>query len=428
MLRDHIGFTLFMSLLLIAPKIPLKGHGGVERSSMSLGLAGLIIWFFAHPKKLFLFPRMGASHPLLLLVIFAIYAFVISLLSASIVSIAYAVQFLAYAVIGTILMRRYARSYIRADNRRAGLIFFGIAVIYAIGIIISLFTGPIYRFQTFWTVRSWGGFRIQQGVGFSEGQNMAGAVVAFFIAACIYLYRGKNWKRWILLCLLLFVLLTTLSRSAIISFVLALTIVLCLSNLRPFVQRGSIKVSVVKDAGFVASALGLLIIIIVLGIYLINKSFLPAVLSGLGLSSEHDLFVSSLVDRFHLWRWGLSSWASQNLLKMIFGGGFRSSMTISSYGTWHTAHNVYITILGDFGVVGLSIFLAALLGALWRYTRLFLTDKAGRFEKFGLMAVLALSIQNMTGEFFYSPVCLSLLIFTYAATIVKDNSECLTTL
>lgn len=417
MSRDHIGFALFMSLLLIAPKIPVKVPGGIEKSSISLGLAGLIIWFFAHPKKLFHFPRLDGFHPLLLLVIFAIYAFIVSLLSASIVSVAYAVQFLAYAVIGTVLMRRYARCYIRTDSRNASLILFGIAVIYAIGMLISLFTGPIYQYQTIWTARGWEGFHIQQGVGFSENQNMAGGVVAFFIAACIYMYRGKAWKKWLLLCVLLFALFATLSRSAIISFLLALTFVLCLGNLRPLVQRVSIKISVIKDTGFVMSALSFLIITVALGVYLTNKSLLSAILYGFGLSNEHGAFLHDLVARFRLWWWGLDTWASKSLLKMIFGGGFRSSMTISSYQTWHTAHNVYITILGDFGVIGLSLFLAAIFGAFLRYAHSFLTDKAGRLEKFGLMTVLALSIQNMTGEFFYSPVCFSLLIFAYAVIL-----------
>lgn len=111
-------------------------------------------------------------------------------------------------------------------------------------------------------------------------------------------------------------------------------------------------------------------------------------------------------------------WASGSLLKMIFGGGFRSSMAnITNIGAWHTAHNVYIAILGDFGVVGLALFLGALFVAFLRYTHLFLKDKAGRAERFGLMAVLALSIHNMTGTFFYSPICLSLLIFIFALTL-----------
>ena len=124
-----------------------------------------------------------------------------------------------------------------------------------------------------------------------------------------------------------------------------------------------------------------------------------------------------MTDRFDLWRGGLNNWASGSLLKMIFGEGFRSSMTISTTGAWGTAHNAYITMLGDFGVVGLTLFLAALFGAFFRYARLFLTDKAGRAERFGLMFVLALSIHNMTGPYFYSPICLSLLLFILAVTL-----------
>ena len=418
MLRNHIGFALFMSLLLIAPKIPLRIPGGAERSSVSLGLAGLMIWFLACPKRPFSFPRIGAWHPLFWILIFAIYAFVVSLLSGSIVSIAYSVQFLAYVVIGTILMRRYARSFISTNSRRARSIFFVIAVIYSVGMLISIFTGPIYPHQVLATHKHWGGFDIPQGVGFSEGQNMAGLVVMFFAAACIYVYRGKIWKKWILLSLLLFALVATLSRGAIFSFIMALGFVCCLDNVEPLVQRASVKVSVLKNIRFVALTFAALVITLIVAIHSTNKWLLPAILSGLGLTHQHSVVSTDMAARFSLWAWGLNTWASGDLLKMIFGGGFRSSMIVlADRGTWKTAHNVYITILGDFGIVGLTLFLAALFGAFFRYGRLFLTGKAGRIEKFGLFALLALSIHNMTGPYFYSPICLSLLIFTFAATL-----------
>lgn len=417
MLRNHICFALFMSLLLIAPKIPFKIPGGAERSSVSLGLAGLMIWFLACPKRPFSFPRIDALHPLFWIIIFSIYAFVVSLLSGSIVSIAYSVQFLAYAVIGTILIRRYEKNFMSTNRCDTNSIFFGIAIIYSIGMLISVFTGPIYPHQTIWTVRGLGGFYIQQGVGFSENQNVAGIVVVFFAAACIYMYRGKTWKRWILLCLLLLALLVTLSRSAIISFLLAFALVCCLDNLRPIVQSCEIKVSVLKNMGFVISALSFSATTFVLGIYCVKKSLLFAIFPFFDVTGKDALMASHMADRFNLWLWGLNNWASGSLLKMIFGGGFRSSMTISTIGTWHTAHNVYITMLGDFGIVGLTLFLAVLFVAFFRYARLFLTDKAGRAERFGLMSVLALSIHNMTGPYSYSPICLSLLIFTFAITL-----------
>lgn len=413
---NHTGFALFMSLLLIAPQIPIRIPGGIERSCVSLGLAGLIIWFFASSKRLFSFPRLSPSHPLFWIIIFAIYAFVVSLLSASMVSIAYSVQFLAYAVLGTILMRRYARDSMKTNASKTNRILFGIAILFSIGILVSVLTGPIYPHQKM-TAKMWGGFYIRRGPGFCGNANMAGAVVTFFIAACIYMYRGKIWKKWILLSLLLLALLATLSRGAIVSFIGALALVYCLACVEPLVQRASIKVSVLKNVGFVISALSLLLIAIVLGIYLLNKSFPLAILSGFGLSGEHGLISSDMAARFNLWWRGLNTWVSGSLLKMIFGGGFRSSMTIASTGAWKTAHNMYITVLGDFGIVGLALFSASLLAALWRYIRFFLVGKSGRLEKFGLMVVLAFCIQNTTEVFFYSPICLSLLIFTLAVTL-----------
>ena len=185
MSRNNIGFALFMSLLLIAPKIPLKIPGGAERSSVSMGIVGLVLWYLIYPKKMFCFPRISIFHPSFWIIMFAIYAFVVSLLSGSIVSIAYSVQFLAYAVIGTILMRRYAPSFISSNSRRARSIFFMIAVVFSVGILISVLTGPIYPHQVGATQRQWAGFKIQHGVGFSEAYNMAAPVVVFFLAACI---------------------------------------------------------------------------------------------------------------------------------------------------------------------------------------------------------------------------------------------------
>lgn len=157
MSRNHTGFTLFMLLLLVAPQIPIKLPGGSARSCVSLGLAGLVVWFLARPKRMLSFPRMSVSHPLFLIIVFAVYAFIVSLLSASIVSIAYSFHFLAYAVIGTILFRRYAENFVSTNRRDKNSIFFGIAIIYSIGMLISVLTGPIYPHQTIWTARPWGG-------------------------------------------------------------------------------------------------------------------------------------------------------------------------------------------------------------------------------------------------------------------------------
>lgn len=411
MSRNHIGFALFTPLLLIAPKIPLNIPGGAAESSASLGLAGLVFWYLAYPEKLFSFPRISVSHPLFWIMTFAMYSFVVSLLSGSIVSIVYAVQFLAYSVLGTVLARRYAKNYASDTRYDVDSILLGIAVVYSVGMLVSVFTGPIYPHQTMVTLRG----NMRQGVGFSESQNVAGIVVVFLTTACIHMYQGKSWKKWILVCLLLLALLSTLSRSAIISFLLALILVFCFDTFPSILQRACIKVSVLKNAGLVMSTLGFLVIFAILGIYLVDKSLLSTILPFFDVTGK---MAFHMTDRFNLWRWGLDNWSSGSITKMIFGGGFRSSMTVlHDRGTWRDAHNVYITILGDFGVVGLMLFLAALFSAFLRYTHLFVIERAGRAERFGLTAVLALSIHSMTGPYFYSPVCLSLLIFTLAVTL-----------
>ncbi len=422
MSHNNIGFALFMSLLLIAPKIPLRIPGGAERSSVSMGIVGLVLWYLIYPKKMFCFPRISIFHPSFWIIMFAIYAFVVSLLSTKMASIAYSVQFLLYVILGTVLMKQYAYNFSNMNHNRTRLIFFAIAIVFSVGILISVLTGPIYPHQVGATQRKWAGLAIQHGVGFSEAYNIAAPVAMFFLVACIYMYRGKTWKKCILLCLLLFALLATLSRGAIFSFALALGFVCFLDSIVPLVQRASIKVSVLKISGFVT--LFFCSLIFILQSHATTRALMSGVLSGFGLTHQDGVVSRDMDARFSLWAWGMDVWTSGGLLKMIFGGGFRSSMTVGA--AWKDAHNVYITILGDFGIVGLALLLAAFFVALFRYTNLILTDKAGAIERFGLVTVLTLSIHNVTGPYLYSPISLTLLIFTFAVTLrfTEHNRSC----
>jgi len=416
-LRNHISFALFMSLLLIAPKIPLKISGGVEGSSVSLGLAGLVLWYLGCPDKVLHFPRLRLSHPLAWLMTFAVYALILSLLSANTARIAYSVQYLLYVVMGTTLLKRYGDNLSDKNYDRLCSILSLIALVYGIGIVVSLFTGPIYPHQVRATLRRWGGLTIQQGAGFSESQNLAGPILIFLAGACMFLYRGRAWKKWVLLSLVLFALLATLSRGAIFSFVGALVLVYGLACVEPLAQRASVKVPLLTNVGFLLFVVIFVGIGVTLGICATNKSLLPAMLSGFGLSNGYSVVSSDTSLRVGHWAWGMDVWASGSVLRMIFGGGFRSSMVAADYGAWRDAHNMYITILGDFGIVGLVLFLTPLWVAFSRYARLLLTGKARQLEEFGLFVLLGLSIDNMTGPYFYSPVCLSLLILTFAITL-----------
>jgi len=413
--RKHLGFGLFMSLLLFAPKIPMSIHGGAKASSASLGIVGLVIWYLIYPRKIFYIPRISISHPLFWMITFAIYAFVVSMLSTRIVSIAYSLQFLFYVILGTVIMIRYGYYFASMNHNRTRPIFFAIAIVFSVGILISVLTGPIYPHQVRATQRQWAGATIQHGVGFSEAYNIAAPVAMFFLAACIYMYHGKTWKKHVLLSLLLFALLATLSRGVIFSFALALGFVCILDGIVPLVQRASIKVSVLKIFGFVT--LFFCSLIFILQFHATTRALMSGALSGFGLMHQDGVVFRDMDSRFSLWAWGIDVWASGSLLEMIFGGGFRSSMVASDYGAWKDAHNMYITILGDFGIAGLILFLSIFLVAFYRYACLFLAGKAREIEKFGLLVMLTLCIHNMTGPYFYSPLPLALLIFTFAVTL-----------
>ena len=59
-------------------------------------------------------------------------------------------------------------------------------------------------------------------------------------------------------------------------------------------------------------------------------------------------------------------------------------MVAASYGAWLEPHNLYVTILGDFGIVGLCLFLTPFAVALFRYVSAFLRGREGPLERFGL--------------------------------------------
>jgi len=421
-LRDHIGFTLVLVFLFLAPKIPIQMipiqiSGGSVRSSISLGFLGYVIWFLICPSYLLKFSKRTIPLPIIFFNIFAFYAFFISLLSTNLVSIAYAFQFLFYVVIGSLFLSRYIlKSRINNSIDISLKIFFTVMIIYAIGVLVSVFTGPFYPFQTIYTLRPWGNLWIQQGVGFSEGQNMAAEILIIFTAASIYLYQGNRFKKIILICLSLSALISTLCRSPIIAFLVAILSLLFLEFVRVIVFSGKIKKKILSSV--FSLILGLFFIIIIGGIslYIINKPLLTAILLGFGFG-ETDYFITDLNTRFSLWSRGLNKWNSTgSIIPCIFGNGFRSSMGIvSKTGAWATSHNIFVTILAELGIIGFTIFISIFLISLLEYSHIIVKNKdinLGLLARFGFVSVLGIMIHNLAGEFLYSPISISMLILT----------------
>ncbi len=419
---DHIGFTSFLFFLLIAPQIPIYIASGIEGSNISLGFVGFFIWFLLCPNYLLKFPKQAFPLPIIILILFAFYAFLISLVSANIVSIASGAQFLFYVVVSSIFFKAYLLKIKSNGSFNMTLkIFFTIMVVYALGVLISVLTGPIYPWQTIYTLRPWGDMWIRQGVGFSEGQSVAAGVLIVFAAAAIYLYRSSKVKKIILILLALFALFSTLSRSPIIAFLIAIATLLFLEYLYAFFLSGKVKKKLLVNSVYLVF---ILFFLSVAGffLYFIDKNLVDAILSGFGFGNG-DALLTDLETRLFLWSGGISNWRELSLPIAIFGGGFHSSMIIiPETGAWLTIHNFFITILVEFGIVGFGLIILFFILSIATYLRAIFVKSnfnATSVAHFGFISLLAIMIHNLTGEFLYSPVLISLVVLITMLSLIQ---------
>ena len=66
-----------------------------------------------------------------------------------------------------------------------------IGIVYSLGLIVSIFIGPIYPLQLGDTMSLWGGLRIQQGVGFGVNQNSVGGILVLLFIFYISFVNSK---------------------------------------------------------------------------------------------------------------------------------------------------------------------------------------------------------------------------------------------
>lgn len=413
MKRDHVGFAIFLICLVLAPKIPLGFSALPGKSSMSLGIIGLVIWAllsYKHILKIKCLPNMGAAKGLL---IFGVYAFGISLASSSLVAMAYAAQYLFYLLFSYLLFVGYLSRAAAAGQLSVALgILAWIGFVFSLGVIISVWTGPFYPHQTLWTARQWDGLLIQQGVGFAEGTNAAGAVLIVFNAFFWPAHR-QNKSSWIICSLSLLALLVTISRSAILSFIIGLVSFLFIVAIRTAL-RGRVSRKKIYFSNIGILCLVLIGATIVAFSYSIeNREVIPAIATGIGLG-EGGVIRSDTETRLDLWEGGIRKWLDGAIYERLIGNGFRSSFSISDdseSGSWQTPHNFYLAILGDFGIVGLFLFLAPLLWFIFRISARLFRSGGTPVEQFSFVGMVGLMVHNMTETFFYSPTLISLLMF-----------------
>ena len=390
--RPNLGFVLFLGLLLIAPEIPAAQLSPSVNASVSLAAAGLVVWLMLAPR---LPLRVVLAMPTVLgLIGFSIYVLLVSLASGRLVSIAYASQYAFYAVLaGTIIPAYLVHKMRQGRQTEVWRILAWVGAIYVGGIILSVWTGPIYPSRVESISKHYGHFVIPRAFGFSESVNAAGGIAALLAAFYLFLYRSSRRLSIVLPGLSVAALVLTLSRSAIAAFALAICVVAAILAFRAVCLRGrlgSLRLRLVPVA--------LVLLGIVAGVVTYQQPIVAAAWERLVLDEGT---VNQDVDiRLAHWKNGIARWTDQPLVQQVVGAGFRSA-PVGRGGVLLTSHNVYIEMLNDLGIIGLLIFLGILMVALMRLTRLILLDSNNNLAKFSLVGLIILILHNHTQVFFY---------------------------
>lgn len=425
--KDHIGFFIFLMLLLLAPEIQVKKllpQMGLERSTLSLGAVGLLIWLLISPGYVTRVNLGVIWSDSLLLVKFGFYALFVSIMFKNFLSIAYAFQYVLYLVLGYLLLSAYFKDVLSKDELTISFnVIATIFTIYGIGVLISVFIGPIYPFQTSTFARTWGGISFNQAVGFSDNPNGAGAMLIVINSFFWFLYRHKGRFPFILSLISFFSLLLTFSRGAIFSFLFAVGILYLLLIVKIFMRPNLAKEELVIVVGVSAIFVSVLFFILMV-LAVPRMSYFRSILLGFGITGS-EIIETNLVTRLELWRTGILTYLNSDFIRQIVGNGFRATDYIDSVGNWITPHNFYINALGDFGILGTILFLLSFFIALTRsFTCILKLDGIEIFE-FSFVAIVGLLVMNMTEVFFYSPTLISmiLLIFILQSTIILSRKK-----
>lgn len=403
MTRDHYGFFIFLTCLLIAPEVRIGDLFGLPgRANVSLGLVGLIIWALLSPRHLIKIKRIFYYTPAYGLIVFSAYALVISFISCNVISIVYASQFFVYGFLAFHMVSGYFKEATEHNQLSViANIILSITIIVIFGTVFSFFFGPIYPQQAFWFARKVDDIWVQRAVGFIGNPNLAAAILLMLIPLSLSISgTGANkWRSGVILLGML-ALLITISRSAILSGIIAFCIVVIIRCFRLF-YIGRIRLKII--AFILLIIVIMLLIVCVLPFLNLNTKYLLGVLS---IGTD----VGGIGERFAIWKSWFDTWKEVGLFHQLFGAGFRSGTEISIYGTFSTPHNSYVEMLIDFGVFGLILFILPLIWTIFRALARLIIYRQADVEIFMLIGLLASAIHNMSETFFYSPNILSLII------------------
>lgn len=394
--NDHLMFFLTMVFMFIAPRVSASifGIGGPSKSTISLALAPLLVWAVLNPSRLIQYPQNAGRLPLFI-IWFSGFSILSTLLTGNLGNLVNALQYFLYAYLGVMLLSHYLQAAISSDQLQTAIkMALFVAVPCALGVVVSVWTGPFYPHQVLEIGRHWQGVLLMQGVGFGVNANSVSGVLSWFNVLTISLYEASGGKRAAVIGLLTCALFLTISRAGIGSFFLGMLAVMAFIFLDIVINRRMSK-------GYFDRLimLGAMFFCVVIGVALFalyKPTLGSSIAEGFGLGGTS--IVGSESGRISAWQRGIDKWVDSPLFEAVKGYGFRGSSSIME-NYIETSHNFFVSVLGDFGIIGLALFVISYVWLLFKAIGLLMSsDKIGIFGTWSLVALL---LQNMTETFFY---------------------------
>jgi len=209
--------------------------------------------------------------------------------------------------------------------------------------------------------------------------NDLGLIIALSIPMSAYIAGGErsNWRAFLYrmhVPVAMWCILLTASRGALLAALAALSFV-------PFtfarVRRGRKAVLIAAVAGALA-----------IGLYLAPKVVLDR------LSTTHsEIANGTLNERRVIWQAGLQVWTEHPLIGV--GAGNFQIAVMPLFGLPQAAHNLFVAVLAELGIIGVLLFCAGVLDCTFSATAL---PKPERWMVLALIATLLIGVMGLEWE------------------------------
>lgn len=339
--RMRILWVSLWSVMLFAPSIML-GFTATESkfSAAAVIAAAYLLW-----RILFrpLPPMNGICGLALLFCLYLLlHGMALTLWTGNILILLLEGQWICYFLAGFLLTMELGRT--RSDLEWASRTLVRLGVVAAALGLVSIWTGPFYSYANHYIGR-WG-LPIARACGTFESPGMLAGLLAITFALLFFTPRatGSATRRRVALTLMAVTLLLTQAKGGIVACLLA--VILGIPVVAKTAKSWRAVAGAIVCAVLLGSAIGY-----IADTYLIDPTALIEndVEDRGGIAVEH-----------------LSAYFTDDLAPQLFGLGYRQTATIDpETGMWFTAHNSYISLLREIGLVGCLLLGAFLLSSLF---------------------------------------------------------------